>query len=77
MAQGSNQPPDSSLATAQARTTSLTSGGACASVISPRRSLLIALPGFQVLNTASACCRMSRAAARPALISRPALPSAV
>jgi hypothetical protein len=61
IAHGSNQPPDSSRAITHRDSTSATSAGASAVVISPARSRLIALPGCQVLNTASARCRMALA----------------
>ena len=61
IAQGSNQPPDSSRAAAQSSATSATSGGAWASEISPRRRRLTGLPGCQVLNTSSARCSTARA----------------
>ncbi len=62
-AQGSNQPPDRSRATAQRSSTSATSGGACALVISPRRSRLTGLSGRQVLKVSSARCKMATASA--------------
>jgi hypothetical protein len=61
IAHGSNQPPDSSRAITHRDSTSATSAGASAIVICPARSRLIALPGCQVLNTASARCRMALA----------------
>ena len=62
IAHGSNQPPDSSRASAHRDSTSATSAGASATVISRARRRLIALPGCQVLNTSSARCRTALAA---------------
>ena len=80
MAQGSNQPRDSSRAAAQRSRTPATSAGACVTWISPARRRLIGLPGCQVLKTSSACWRAAQAraswrrtsAASPAARSRPA-----
>jgi hypothetical protein len=77
MAHGSNHPPDSSRAMAHCLRTSETSAGACALVISPRRSRLTGLCGCQVLNTASARCSMACAVASCREMSVPAFPSVV
>ncbi len=63
MAQVSNQAWDRDRAVSHAPSTTATSGGACPTVISPRRSWLIGLCSFLVLKTALARRRAARACA--------------
>jgi hypothetical protein len=77
MAHGSNHPPVSSRAMAHCSRTSETSAGACAQVISPRRSRLIGVSGCHVLKTASARWSTARAAASCRETSAPAVTSVV
>ncbi len=73
MAQGSNQPPDASRARRQSSSTSATSGGASPSSISPRRSRLTGLSGFQVLKTSSTHRSFAAARRRASPIHTPAV----